>query len=463
MSRLLTPQRRGCTAEHDSHARQLRPTGWLPMSADMTSRTWQLPRGARLSDESWAARHRVITLLLWLHVPALMLVGLLGPRPVWEAVGLPLVVAAFGAGAAVSRSRRWQAGLTSVGLITTTFVAIELTGGAMASHIHLYAILIFIALYQQWSPLLAAVAVIVVHHGLLGLVAPERVFGMPMSTTSALFMVGVHAGLALLEVSGIIVFWHFAEVAEHEVETIAAQIEQDKERSLLAEQQARQQAAADELGRTRRLAERAERISHDVAVLSEGAHAAINAVAAVDAELATLSSAVRSIAERSNQAASTASTGQATAQASAEKIQQLERSVGEIASVNALIAQLAGQTNLLSLNATIEAARAGEMGRGFAVVASEVKELANETSQSAKKINEVIDSITDETSEVASSFVSTTSVIDDIHNLQIDIAASVEEQSSVLAEVTRQLSTATDAAKDMLRNLDQLAQTATHE
>ncbi len=62
----------------------------------------------------------------------------------------------------------------------------------------------------------------------------------------------------------------------------------------------------------------------------------------------------------------------------------------QIGEASRVISEIARETNLLALNAAIEAARAGEAGRGFAVVAEEIQKMADQSSSSAKYIDQII-------------------------------------------------------------------------
>lgn len=104
--------------------------------------------------------------------------------------------------------------------------------------------------------------------------------------------------------------------------------------------------------------------------------------------------------------------------------QDLETSLENSKSVNAIcnltqeILSIASQTNLLALNASIEAARAGEAGKGFAVVADEIRQLADDSRNTANSIQQISNEVTSavdnlaETSDKLMQFV-TTRVLED--------------------------------------------------
>ncbi len=65
------------------------------------------------------------------------------------------------------------------------------------------------------------------------------------------------------------------------------------------------------------------------------------------------------------------------------------KSVDQVDKLTKDIVEISSTTNLIAFNASVEAARAGEAGKGFAVVATEIKSLASSCSETAGRIQEV--------------------------------------------------------------------------
>jgi methyl-accepting chemotaxis protein len=126
--------------------------------------------------------------------------------------------------------------------------------------------------------------------------------------------------------------------------------------------------------------------------------------------------------------------------------------------INAVMENIASQTNLLSMNAAIEAAHAGESGKGFAVVADEIRKLAVSSAEQSKtislvlkKIKSSIDKITASTGSVLSEFGAIDSGVKTVARQESMIRGAMEEQgegSRLILDVVRRLQDGTQLVKD---------------
>jgi methyl-accepting chemotaxis protein len=149
---------------------------------------------------------------------------------------------------------------------------------------------------------------------------------------------------------------------------------------------------------------------------------------------------------------------QQTVNGLAEVIQELGDHSQEIGQIVSAITSIAQQTNLLALNAAIEAARAGDQGRGFAVVAGEVRKLAEQSSNSAQNIAELITVIQGKTTKAVNYMeVGIEEVNHGLHAVNSAGEAFSHIQQSI-HQVTSQIQEVSESSQNISANAIQVVQ-----
>lgn len=186
-------------------------------------------------------------------------------------------------------------------------------------------------------------------------------------------------------------------------------------------------------------------------------------------QIATNSDAVSITAEyasdkatEGNKVVSTVVTQMNEIQIAVNELSQLVHTLGtrsqQISEIVGVITGIADQTNLLALNAAIEAARAGEHGSGFAVVADEVRKLAEQSSNSAQEISQLILSIQIDTSNTINTMDSTNKKVADGITLVHDTGTAFKQIQQSVHEVSTQIQNVSSEVKGMSQGVQQMVQ-----
>ncbi|PYE44262.1 methyl-accepting chemotaxis protein (MCP) signaling protein [Paenibacillus barcinonensis] len=133
---------------------------------------------------------------------------------------------------------------------------------------------------------------------------------------------------------------------------------------------------------------------------------------------------------------------QATSEQILENTRVAVQNSSQINKVAGFIREISEQTNLLGLNAAIEAARVGEAGAGFGVVAAEVRKLSVDARQA--------------TTDIDASLKDVQQVIQQMSVEVSQIAASSQEQATLVASFTDVIEKLTDTGTRMKALSEQL-------
>ena len=366
--------------------------------------------------------------------------------------------------------------------------------GEIEAHFGIFVLLAFLLLYCDWKPLVAAAALIAVHHLSFAYLqaggAGVYVFPQPDGITRVL----IHALYVVIE-TGVLIYMAallLSMVREGmTVSAFAGRVTQGRFDYPFSEAQVRHSPVVAGVSQMQRelvemlagvkesalsLAQLAERLNALAGQIAERAEnqsgsteAMASAVEEISVSIAQISDNATNARTMTAEAGEEGRRGEAVVgaavsgmsgiadviQGAAANVEALGEKSERATEVVVIIKDIADQTNLLALNAAIEAARAGELGRGFAVVADEVRKLAERTTQATNEIAQMMNDMREAKESVLSHIAA---AVDRVHKGVEQTAAAGQSHASMTEKALLVGDVMTEVAGSIAEQ-----NTATHE
>ena len=173
-----------------------------------------LPTGHALAQQDWLRRHQAISILLWVHVAAVPIYGIVTGQPPAHAIAessvLAVLALAAGHRGLASTARSVMA---TLGLVTASAMLTHFSSGLIEMHFHFFVMVAVISLYQSWVPFLIALGFVVLHHGIGGQLAAGSVYNHASAARNAWIWALIHGGFILAESTACLIAWRLNEIA----------------------------------------------------------------------------------------------------------------------------------------------------------------------------------------------------------------------------------------------------------
>jgi signal transduction histidine kinase len=215
------------------------------VSGDLRSERswWVLPGNRALSDSDFRWRLILVSGVLALHVPVLLVLGMVREdspaRGVVDGL-IPLVLLLVAVAPRRAQvPRRLRACAAALGLVSCSALLVHLFPTQPELHIHYFVAIAAVALFQEWAVYAVALSFVAVQDLLVG--PPQR------GGVDDWGLAGLYLGFLVVESAVLVLFWHVNEVSRAEEERLRLALDEGKQ-SVRVEIERTDQIRADLIG-----------------------------------------------------------------------------------------------------------------------------------------------------------------------------------------------------------------------